>query len=119
MSESLQPPFVIVEGDDVTLFGTLAELLGWVEAVDVRDHAYDCFDGSGRRVLLAAASDRARVTVDGVRSADNQLRDRLVAIADRNPDAYGIVPERAGLGDVLRGWWDRSHAGVPFPRDIG
>lgn len=105
---SLEPaePVVLDESGDVTVFASIRSLIGLVEAIDVRDGAYEAFDATGRPILLAATSDRARVTYTVGPTADPEhLHEILVRLAG-HPRVAAMLPpgfdlERASLADLL------------------
>jgi hypothetical protein len=57
----MDAPYVLVEGLDIQTFPSLDSLVRQLEAQDVRDGAYEAFDGVGRAIELSAASDMSPV----------------------------------------------------------
>jgi len=106
---SLEPaePVVLEDGGDVIVFATIKKLIGYVEAIDVRDGIFEVWDATGRRILLAAASDRAPVTYAvGPDSDVEHLREILVRRA-RHPQIARTLPpavhlDTVSLPDLLR-----------------
>ena len=86
-------PFIVVEGRDVSMFPSLADLTGWVEATDVRDGIYQAFDAQGRVIELAAKSDVSAVTAKAGEPAIERLRSLLIDYV------VWVGPERVGVTD--------------------
>ena len=86
-------PFVLVEDLDVTMYGSLAALTGYVEATDVLNGVYEAFDAEGREVKLAASSASRPVTAEPGDVAGSRLRALLINYV------YAIGPARAGVTD--------------------
>jgi hypothetical protein len=92
-------PFVLVEGMDVSIYASLDELTGFVEAQDVRDGVYEAFDAEGLEIKLAAASDSGTVIAASGARASDRLRARLTAyIAALGTDRIPI--EEADIATV-------------------
>ena len=85
LSRLMIAPFVLVEGQDVSLHPSLDALTSLVEAQDVRDGVYETFDAEGREVKLAAATDLSAVTA----APGDQAGDRLRAILIKYLDDIG------------------------------
>lgn len=99
-------PVVLVEGNDVNVFASVRGLLGYVEASDVRDGAYEAFDATGRSIVLAAASDRGPVTyTTGPDAAPEGLRAALIRFGKTTPGARALGPaidlDSVSLEDLL------------------
>jgi hypothetical protein len=55
---NLIPPFLANENGDVTIYRTLDDIAAHVEAVDVRNGAYDFYDSRGQVILASISADR-------------------------------------------------------------
>ena len=93
---AVQPPIIVVEGGDIDAFPTLADALGSVEAMDVRDGLFSVFDSTGRRLILNAVTDQdpvELVRVEADPASETELRTRLVEFLaqfdDRGPGING------------------------------
>ncbi|WP_165485394.1 hypothetical protein [Protofrankia symbiont of Coriaria ruscifolia] len=49
-----QPPFILNEHGDVEVFDSEAELLSYVESIDILNEEYEVWDGDGRKLGLRA-----------------------------------------------------------------
>lgn len=113
---SVKPPFVLVEGLDVSVWRSLTDLTGQVEALDVRVGTYEAFDSEGRIVILNAESDRGPVLAATGELAAPRLRDaliaHLVAVGHRPPEGrpIGETPLQALIDQLVRS------QGGPLPR---
>src|SRR4051794_31933132 len=56
-----RPPVGPPQGSEPQTFESLATLLGYIEATDVRDGNLDAFDAEGRRIELAADDDKGPI----------------------------------------------------------
>ncbi|MDL5366322.1 hypothetical protein QSH18_11955 [Xanthomonas sp. NCPPB 2654] len=54
----MKPPLILVDGGDVTLFGSESSLVRYVESPDIGE--YLVFDSSGKRLALAAEVDEVK-----------------------------------------------------------
>jgi hypothetical protein len=125
---NLEPaePVVLDERGDVAVFASIRDLVGYVEATDVRDGIYRAFDASGRPILLAAASDRARVTYTvGPHADPGHLRDILVRFAKRSNVVSTLSPKieldlasLEALLDALVPRKNRSEVGSPGDQGV-
>ena len=110
----MNPPFVLAEDLDVSVYTSLTDLTGHVEAQDVRDGVYEAFDAEGRIVILTAGSDRGRVLAAPGDVAEGRLRDVLIAhlaaIGRQQvaTQATGETPLKALIELVVRSQEDRS-----------
>lgn len=72
-------PIIVLEGNDVALYSTVAALTTALEAPDVEDATYDVFDAAGYPVLLGVSSGQPkRVVVRAV--GDDAQVDRLTRL---------------------------------------
>jgi hypothetical protein len=99
-------PVVLVEGADVNVFASIGSLLGYVEAIDVRDGVFQAFDATGRAIQLAATSDRGPVTYTlGTVPEPELLRGLLAKAAKAYPQGrLDLNPEQldgASLDELL------------------
>ena len=116
---SPKPPLVLLEGSYQLMFGSLDELLGWVEAIDVRNGEYIVLDRDGRVIELSAESDDGPVhsrATDNVNAAklEAALREAVTGRAVR----YGLIDADIGLQGMLEALWRVERPGTPFPSDI-
>ncbi len=111
-------PVVLDERGDTYVFRSIRDLVGYVEAIDVRDGIFEAFDAADRPILLAAASDRSPVTYSLGSAADpERLRGILVRYA-RHPRIAATLPsslvvEDASLENLLAALSPREQ---PSPR---
>ncbi len=54
MKERCQPPVLVLEGRDVSLYPSLSDATRSLEGVDVAEGLYRVFDSAGRRIVLRA-----------------------------------------------------------------
>ena len=100
------------------LFGTLDELLGYVEAVDVWNHEFTVFDATGKEVVLVAESDIGPVSASISPSTPRPEEVRLrLAESVRQVGAvrYGLIDADVDLPALLRALWKREHPKRPYP----
>lgn len=105
--EHLHAPYILVEGGDVTFFRSIADVLGWVEAVDVIAGVYSLFDANGHVLTFRTQAGRepwehaGRVFVEPTETrAVEELRQILVMRA-RAPDLTVLHPEHMSLEDLV------------------
>ena len=61
----IQPPVLVVDGEDVSVYDSLADAMAALEGVDVEDGLYSVYDADGRRIVLKGVGlQRSRFTVD-------------------------------------------------------
>ena len=66
----MEPLYILNESDqpdqpgDVNIFRNIDSLLGYVEAIDVRNNEYLTFTTDGRKITLSAEEDYAPVSAD-------------------------------------------------------
>lgn len=97
----MRPPLVCAEGLDVHVFDSASDLIAWVEAIDVKEGAYECYDSEGRQLdLLVSGADQVFIeerTVEdaGVEALAKLLRESLasgrVTIDSRGMDLTSLI----------------------------
>ena len=90
--EPLQPPILVLEGQDVELYPSLAEAIQDLEGVDVADGAYRLFDAAGRRIVLRA---------EGVKRGRFLVAIGTVHFERIEASAEGVAELRAALIEFL------------------
>jgi hypothetical protein len=117
MSEEIRPPLVLLERRSYEgIFGSVADLMGYVEPIDVRNGEFTVFDADGQEVILTAESDDGPVSATrGTMSRPDDLR--VILAESMRPQAVklGLVDTDLALGDLLRVAWLQEHPRAPFP----
>ena len=114
-----QSPIALFEGTSYQgIFGSLDDLLNYLEAIDVRDGVYSVYDALGREIVLAAESDSAAVRA-AISPADpdpDLLRAQLTeAVRDFGPTRLGLIDADLDLPALLRAVWRFAHPKWPYP----
>jgi hypothetical protein len=112
-------PISLLEGDAFQLlFGSIEDLIGYVEAIDVWNHEFNVYDAHGRELVLEAESDIGPVHV-AISQADPdpvRLRERLAdAVRTIGPTRFGLIDADVDLPALLRALWASSYPRRPFP----
>jgi hypothetical protein len=110
------PPIVLLEDSYQRMFGSLDELIAYVEAIDVRDGIYTVIDAGGQVIALSADSDsapvRARLTDE---FAAIRLEHALREVVAPNPGRWGLIDAGVGLDGLLRALWRAEFPKRAFP----
>jgi hypothetical protein len=87
--ESISPQVFIVEGQDISSFGSLDDAIEGVEPQDVEDGVFEAFDSTGRVIELTAEAGR-------VKAVPTTLMDptRLFSALEAYLAAEGELPSR-------------------------
>jgi hypothetical protein len=111
------PPIVLLEDSYQRMFGSLDELLAYVEPIDVRDNVYTVIDGGGQVIALSADSDSAPVAARLTDEfAARRLEDALREVVAPNPARWGLIDAAVGLDGLLRALWRAEFPKRAFPR---
>ena len=113
-ARNVQSPMFVIDGLDVSLHDSLAEVISSLEGIDVADGIYRVFDSEGRRIHLRAEGVRREcfmVDIGTVRSrfAGYKRTARRCPAWQRRGDVArqralaGIMWERRGHGSQVRG----------------
>jgi hypothetical protein len=94
---------VIDENGDITVYSSAEQARRSLEAIDVRDNAYEAFDSTGLRLVLAAEGDIVLPFIPGDGDADpSGFADRLRQfIKNVGPNRYGPLDVQDASLDTL------------------
>lgn len=88
MARTIEPPIVVAEGNDVSVFRSIGDAAMCLEAVDVDDGVYQAWDALGHKLVLSTDPPHGRtatrrvhvsIAVDAADSSSN-LPNLLVAL---------------------------------------
>jgi hypothetical protein len=82
VERAIEPPIVVAEGNDVSVYRSLADVSRSLEAVDVDDGVYEAWDAPGHRLLLSTDPPFGRATMRSVH----------VSLAVDAPDSSSGLP---------------------------
>lgn len=98
--------FVIVEGNDVSLFSTKEQAEAALEAIDVRDGVYVGYDADGRLLQISPKGASSEISLT---EAEPTHVDDLRDVLRRHLQYLGRAPEADDLGSLLTvcavSWW--------------
>lgn len=91
MSDNPRPPILLAEGEDISVFKTVAAAASYAEAIDVDDGVYKAWDAQGRLLTLSTAPPHGVATSRLVhirvatpsRSEPDILRNLLASVLSR------------------------------------
>jgi hypothetical protein len=110
------PPVVLLEGSYQRMFGSMDELIRWVEAIDVRSGEYTVLDRSGRVIALTAESDSSPVhaaATDDV--ATDRLEQALRDAVSNSPGRWRLIHADVGLDALVQAIWRTEYPKRAFP----
>jgi hypothetical protein len=114
-----QPPIALFEGTSYQgIFGSLDDLLGYVEAIDVRNDEYRVYDARGQELVLTAESDAAavRAATSPEDPDPDRLRAQLAeAVRYLGQGGSGLIDVDLDLPALLRAIWRFEHPKRPYP----
>src|SRR6266508_5841523 len=106
-----RPPLGPPKGSEPLTFDSVATLLNYIEAIDVRDGNLDAFDAEGRRIELAADDDKGPINW-AIRQEGYpaELEELLAATVRRmGPMRLGLLDADLSLDGLLRALWRMDH----------
>jgi hypothetical protein len=92
VARGIASPIVIDENGDITVYSSAEQARRSLEAIDVRDNAYEAFDATGLRLVLTAEGDVVLPFIPDETVPDpSEVADRLRQFITRvGPHRYGL-----------------------------
>jgi hypothetical protein len=116
------PPLILLEaaegpqegpprGGDPRLVGSVDELIGAVEAPDIRAGIVHAFDAAGHRLRLQADGDTGPITATLLPGEyPDELRDTLAAAIRSSPHLYPFIDPGSALAGLVAALWRQELA---------
>ena len=106
----LQPPVIVIDGLDVSLYPTVEAAMLDLEGVDVADGVYRVFDAVGRKITLRAEGvrrgrwsvDIGTVHLDGADAVPTGVEELQRALLDHLGACGVLLAQRTALAALVR-----------------